>query len=119
MKGFLTDWRRKNFGPPPERLTAEASAQAGSGDGQFRSKNVRVELYNFHMNFDFILIKLPVIGFYFVRAYAFWQRNIAVANTSHVVLGFGLALLIFTRHKKWGWGLVLTAAVMHIIAFFA
>jgi len=31
---------------PPERLPAEASAQAGSGGGQFRSKNVRAELYN-------------------------------------------------------------------------
>jgi len=31
---------------PPKRLPAEASAQAGSGGGQFRSKNVRAELYN-------------------------------------------------------------------------
>ena len=71
------------------------------------------------MNLDVILVKLPVVGFYFERAYAFWQLYIAVANTTHVVLGFGLALLIFTKHKKWGWILVSAAAVMNIIAFFA
>lgn len=70
-------------------------------------------------NFDLALTNLPVVGFYFERAYAFWQRNIAIANTTHVVLGFGLALLIFTRHKKWGWILVILAIIMHIIVFFA
>jgi hypothetical protein len=70
------------------------------------------------MNFDSVLIKLPIVGFYFERAYAFWQRNIAIANTTHVVLGLGLALLIFTRYKKWGWILVILVVIMHIIAFF-
>ncbi|MBI2639833.1 MAG: hypothetical protein HYW90_02990 [Candidatus Sungbacteria bacterium] len=69
------------------------------------------------MAFDAFLENLPLVGFYFERAYAFWQQHIAVANVTHAVFGFGLALLIFTRHKLVGAVLVFVAVVMHVIAF--
>ena len=69
------------------------------------------------MNFDQILTQLPTIGTYFERAYSYWQAHIAVANVTHVVLGAGLAMVLFSRRKKIGFAFIVTAGIMHIIAF--
>ena len=53
---------------PPERLPAEASAQAGSGGGQFRSKKVRISSNKHHFK-----TKSPVQCIERVKFYYFFM----------------------------------------------
>ena len=69
------------------------------------------------MNIDQLLVELPVAGTYFGKAYAFWRAHIAVANITHVILGAGLAMVLFSRHKKIGFLLIIAAGIMHVVAF--
>ena len=68
-------------------------------------------------NIDQFLVGLPTVGTYFGKAYAFWRTHVAVANTTHVVLGASLAMVLFSRHKKIGFLFIVAAAIMHVVAF--
>ena len=68
------------------------------------------------MKIDDILDGLPLIGIIFQRSYAFWRRNIAIANITHVALGIGLALT-FSGKLIVGSILIGLAVLMHFVAF--
>lgn len=68
------------------------------------------------MNIDNLLARSPLIGIIFQRSYAFWRRNIAIANVTHVLLGIGIALVALGQFINYGIILVVAVAVMHIIA---
>ena len=71
------------------------------------------------MNLDSLLTQLPFFGVFFEKTYAYWRLHIALANTTHIALGIGVALFILTNHKKSGIAIVILALVMHTIAFFS
>jgi len=69
------------------------------------------------MTEDLFLEKMPVVGKFFERTYEFWRTHIAIANLTHFALGFGLALLLFSRYKKIGPIFVVLTLIMHVVAF--
>ena len=70
------------------------------------------------MNLDELLYRLPLIGGFVRRTYAYFKKNIAVANSSHVFGGLGIGFIIAGDELlPWGMAALTIGILGHVYAF--